>query len=44
VQRGTPTLSGWHESVVSQLPEQQSQGWPHAIVFSLQTWPFGWQV
>jgi hypothetical protein len=42
--RGTPTLSGWHESVVSQLPAQQSHGWPQAIVLSLQTWPFGWQV
>ena len=44
VQRGTPTLSVWHVSSVSQLPEQQSQGCPHDIVFSLQTWPFGWQA
>jgi hypothetical protein len=44
VQRGTPTLSGWQESVVSQLPEQQSQGWLQDIDFSLQTWPGGWQV
>jgi hypothetical protein len=44
VHRGTPTLSGWQESTCSQLPEQQSQGCPHAMFFSLQTWPFGWQV
>ena len=42
--RGTPTLSGSHESVVSQLPAQQSHGCEHAIVLSLQTCPFGWQV
>jgi hypothetical protein len=42
--RGTPTLSGWQVSWVSQLPEQQSHGWPQAEALSLQTCPLGWQV
>lgn len=43
VQRGTPTLSGLHVSMVSQLPAQQSHDALHDIVLSLQTSPFGLQ-
>jgi hypothetical protein len=43
VQRGTPTLSCLHVSIVSQLPAQQSQLELHDIVASLQTSPFGLQ-
>jgi hypothetical protein len=43
VHRGTPTLSGLHVSLTSQLPEQQSHDALHDIVFSLHTSPFGLQ-
>jgi hypothetical protein len=43
VQRGTPTLSCLHVSIVSQLPEQQSHDELQLIVASLQTSPFGLQ-
>jgi hypothetical protein len=41
--RGTPTLSGLHVSLFSQLPLQQSQEALHDIVASLQTSPSGLQ-
>ena len=41
--RGTPTLSWWHVSFVSQLPLQQSHDELHDIVFSLHTSPSGLQ-
>jgi hypothetical protein len=41
--RGTPTLSWWHVSCVSQLPLQQSHDELHDIVFSLHTSPSGLQ-
>ena len=41
VQRGTPTLSVLHVSMLLQLPAQQSQDALHDIVESLQTSPFG---
>jgi hypothetical protein len=40
-QRGTPTLSCLHVSIVSQLPEQQSHDELQLIAASLQTSPFG---
>jgi hypothetical protein len=42
-QRGTPTLSWWQVSCVSQLPAQQSHDELHDIVASLQTSPSGLQ-
>jgi hypothetical protein len=39
--RGTPTLSWWHVSSVSQLPAQQSHDELQLIVASLQTSPSG---
>jgi hypothetical protein len=42
-QRGTPTLSCLHVSMVSQLPLQQSHDALHDIVASLQTSPSGLQ-
>jgi hypothetical protein len=42
-QRGTPTLSWRHVSIVSQLPLQQSHDALHDIVDSLQTSPSGLQ-
>jgi hypothetical protein len=43
-QRGTPSLSCLHVSIVSQLPAQQSHVELHDIVWSLQTAPFGSQL
>ena len=43
VQRGTPTLSCLHVSIVSQLPAQQSHDELHDIVASLHTSPLGLQ-
>ena len=42
-QRGTPTLSWWQVSCVSQLPLQQSHDELHDVTFSLQTSPSGLQ-
>ena len=42
-QRGTPRLSWWQVSWVSQLPEQQSHEALHDIVASLQMSPSGLQ-
>ena len=39
--RGTPTLSWWQVSCVSQLPAQQSHDELHELVWSLQTSPSG---
>jgi hypothetical protein len=39
--RGTPTLSWWHVSIVSQLPLQQSHDELQDMVFSLHTSPSG---
>jgi len=41
VHRGTPTLSGLHVSLFSQLPAQQSHDALQDIVASLQTSPLG---
>src|SRR5450759_1070600 len=43
-QRGTPTLSVLHVSMVWQLPLQQSQDALHDCVMSLQTSPSGLQL
>jgi hypothetical protein len=42
-QRGTPTLSCLHVSIVSQLPLQQSHDALHDMVLSLHTSPSGLQ-